>query len=113
MWCKKRPSENRGPFALLALFDDCLGARFFMLLLDHCRAVGRLTLLDYGPIAVTIVIPRFANCDASTNPPGADTNTNFVSQSGSGKCGYGSKYQSVSHGFLLCCFRRGEIPAVA
>jgi hypothetical protein len=100
---EKGPRLCRGPFALLALFDDGLGARLVVLLLDDGRTIRRLMLLDDGgPIAVTIMIASLANCDARTDRPGPDAHTDFLSESWSGESSHGRKYQSIFHDYLLC-----------
>jgi hypothetical protein len=78
---EKAPTFNRGPFSLLAFFDDGFASRpVIVFFLDNGSAIGGLAFLDYGgPLAipVTIVVAALANSHASACRPDANTHTKF------------------------------------
>jgi hypothetical protein len=72
-----------------------------ILLLDHCRALPGLALLDHGgvltiTVAVTVLIPRLANRYASADR--TDSNANFIRQDGRRDSdNHGSSKQRLPH----------------
>jgi hypothetical protein len=88
--------------------DDSLAASsVIVVLLDNGRALGRLTLLDHGAIAVAVRVPvALANAYASSNGPNVDTD--IIRQRGCGKRRNGGNYQQTLHGNLLLLTRKDE-----